>query len=254
MPTALITGASSGIGADFARELARDGYDNVLVARRAEPMQRLASELRTQTTILTVDLSRPGSAAVVARELAARGIAVDVLINNAGVGMVGRFDEIDGRRISEMVEVNIFALTELTRLLLPAMVARRSGGVLFVASTAAFQPGPRMAVYFATKAYVLSLGEALAYELRSTGVRVSTLCPGPTTTEFAELAGNDKTALFKKRKPMSSAEVARIGWQGFKRGKRVVIPGFFNKFGAFGAPLSPRSMVLRITERLNTAG
>ena len=253
MPTALVTGASSGIGADFARELARDGYDVVLAARRAEPMQKLAAELATKTTTISCDLSRPGAAAELARELEARGISIDVLINNAGLGGTGRFDQMDAGRISEMLQVNMVALTELTRLLLPPMIARRRGRVLLVGSTAGFMPGPAMAVYYATKAFVLSFGEALAYELRGTGVTATTLCPGPTTTNFADTAGVATSAIFENRlmKPMSSAEVVRLGYEGMKAGRRVMVTGWLNRFLAATASRSPRSMTLAIAAKAN---
>lgn len=255
MPTALVTGASSGIGADLARELARDGHDVVLSARHAEPMEKLAAELPVKTIVLTADLSRPGSAAALAQEIETRGISIDVLINNAGLGATGRFDEIEVQRNSAMLEVNIVALTELTRLLLPPMIARRHGRVMLVASTAAFQPGPRMAVYYASKAYVLSFGEALAYELRDTGVTVTTLCPGATATRFADVAGNNATPLFNGlMKPMNSADVARIGYAALKTGRRVVIPGLVNKITSFTTPRSPRGMVLQIANYLNSPG
>jgi len=187
-PIALVTGASSGIGANLARELARDGHDLVLSARRVEAMQALAAELKAlgaTCTILAADLSRNGAAAALVRDLEARGLIVEVLINAAGLGANGRFDISDPTRVSEMLQVNVVALTELTRMLLPPMVARRSGKVMLVASTAGFQPGPQMAVYCASKAYVLNLGEAIAYELHGSGVTVTTLCPGATDTEFA---------------------------------------------------------------------
>jgi len=254
MPTALVTGASSGIGSDLARELGRDGHDLVLVARRAEPMQALAAEFKTKVTIITSDLSKPGAAAVLARELETRGLTIDVLINNAGLGAIGRFDRSDPAKVSEMLQVNINALTELTRLLLPGMVERRRGRILLVASTAAFQPGPLMAVYYATKAYVLSFGEAIAFELRDTGVTVTTLCPGPTATQFADAAEMNRTMLFKSPliKVMSSAEVARIGYRGLKAGRRVVIAGAGNKLTAIGSRLSPHAVVLRISNYLNS--
>jgi hypothetical protein len=251
MPTALVTGASSGIGADLAREAARDGHDVVLVARRAEPMRKLAAEIATKATVLTADLSRPGTASALVSELEASGVAIDVLINNAGLGPVGPFAENDPARIRETLEVNMVALTELTRLLLPPMIARRRGRVMLVASTAAFQPGPRMAVYFASKAYVLSFGEALAYELRGSGVTVTTLCPGPTTSGFSEAAGNPDTKLLRMKK-MSSAKVARIGYKGLKAGRRVVIPGLFNKLSALSGRVAPRGMVLAIANSLNS--
>jgi short-subunit dehydrogenase len=256
MPTALITGASSGIGADLARELARDGHDLVLVARRVEPMQALAAEFTTKVTIIAADLSKPGAAADLVRELESRNLAIDVLINNAGLGATGRFDQIDLAKTSETLQVNVTALTELTRLLLPPMIARGRGRIMLVASTAAFQPGPLMAVYYASKAYVLSFGEAIAFELRGTGVSVTTLCPGPTATNFFDAAGGDHTKLFKNpmTKLMNSAEVARIGYAGLKAGRRVVISGASNKLLAITARMSPHALVLRIANYLNSEG
>src|SRR5712671_2718034 len=184
-PLALVTGASGGIGAALARELARHGHDLVLAARGVAAMEALAAELRAGgagATVIAADLAQPGAAARLADDIAQRGLAVDVLVNNAGLGAAGRFDRCDPARISEMLQVNIVALTELTRLLLPGMIARGRGRVMLVGSTAGFQPGPGMAVYFATKAYVLSLVEAIPEVFRGTGVTVTTLCPGPTAT------------------------------------------------------------------------
>lgn len=249
-PLALVTGASSGIGADLARELARDGHDLVLSARSIEPMQALAAELEADgagAVVIAADLSRPGGAAELAGAIAARGLDIDVLVNNAGLGGIGRFDQMETQRISDMLQVNIVALTELTRLLLPGMVARRRGKVLLVASTASFQPGPRMAAYFATKAYVLSLGEALAYELRATGVTVTTLCPGATATNFFKAAGASEIAL---RPTMSAAEVARIGYRALRAGRRVVVAGALNRALALAARLAPHSITLPATDAL----
>ena len=246
-PIALVTGASSGIGADLARELARDGHDLVLSARRIEPMQALAAELEGHgvgAVVIPADLSKPGAAAELADAVEGRGLQIDVLINNAGLGALGRFDQIDPLRISEMLQVNVVALTELTRRLLPGMVARRRGKIMLVASTASFQPGPRMAVYFATKAYVLSLGEALAYELRGTGVTVTTLCPGATATDFFKVAGARDIAL---RPTMSAPEVARIGYRALKAGRRVVIAGVLNRILAVGGRHGPHSIILPAT-------
>ena len=191
-------------------------------------METLAAELEAHganSVVMTADLSRPEGAATLARGIEARGLTVDVLINNAGVGSVGRFDQADPLRVSEMLQVNVVALTELTRLLTPGMAARGRGKVMLVASTAAFQPGPGMAVYFATKAYVLSFGEAIAYELRGTGVTVTVLCPGPTATNFAFAAGTSGLRFFDSaaRQVMSSAAVARLGYRGLKVGRRVVV-------------------------------
>ncbi len=254
-PLALVTGASSGIGVDLARELARDGYDLVLSARRLEPMQALAEELKgigANATIIAADLAKPGAAAALVRDIEARGLVVDCLINNAGFGDNALFHLEDPARIDGMLQVNVVALTELTRLLLPGMVARRKGAVMLVASTAAFQPGPFMAVYCATKAYVLSLGEALAYELRDTGVALSVLCPGGTETEFAKVANTTDIALFKSSmvQRMTAAEVARQGYAALKARRVVLITGWFNKVGAFMTRLSPRSTVTALTASL----
>ena len=249
-PRALITGASSGIGVELARQLARDGHDLVLSARSVTPMQTLSAELETggaRAVVIPADLSRAGAAAALVNEIETRGLQIDVLINNAGLGAIGRFDQIDPSRISEMLEVNVVALTELTRLLLPGMIARRRGKVMLLASTASFQPGPRMAAYFATKAYVLSLGEALAYELRGTGVTVTTVCPGATATNFFKVAGADQTGL---PPPMSAAEVARIGYRGLKAGRRVVITGTLNRILAVGGKYGPHSITLPATAAL----
>jgi short-subunit dehydrogenase len=254
-PIALVTGASSGIGAALVRELARDGHDLVLVARRREPMQALADEIEAigaATTIITSDLATAGAAAALMQEIEARGIALDVLIAAAGFGDSGRFDRLGPDRIAAMLQVNIVALTELTRLVVPAMVARRRGRVMLVASTAAFQPGPRMAVYYASKAYVLRLGQAIGYELRRTGVTVTTLCPGPTETEFADTAHAGNTALFNGPIPvMSAAAVARLGYAAMKAGRPVIIPGFINKLLAISTRFTPVSLLLSVTSYMS---
>jgi short-subunit dehydrogenase len=252
--TALVTGASSGIGLELTRLFARDGYDLVLVARSEAKLRELdeqyAKEYATKTTVLPIDLSKPNAAQDIADALRAQSIDVDVLVNNAGFGYVGPFAEIDLKSQLEMIQVNIVALTHLTRLLLPPMVARKSGAVLNVASTAAFQPGPLMAVYYATKAYVLSFSEAIADELRDRGVTVTALCPGPTETGFAVAADMTTSRLFKVRKPMSSAEVARVGYNAMKSGRRVVVAGLMNSVMAQSVRLTPRRVVTTIVRRL----
>jgi uncharacterized protein len=249
-PLALVTGASSGIGRELARELARDGHDLVLSARRAAPMQALAAEFERQganATVVAADLSRPGAAAELAGAVEARGLHVEVLINNAGLGALGRFDRADPVRIGQMLNVNIVALTELTRLLLPGMVARGRGRIMLVASTAGFLPGPGMAVYFATKAYVLSFGEAIAQELRGSGVTVTTLCPGATATDFFAVAGSEHGVV---RAMMSAAAVARIGYRGLKAGRRVVVAGLHNRVLAIGSRLAPHAVTLPVVSAL----
>jgi hypothetical protein len=220
-------------------------------------METLAAELESSgaaSVIIPADLNQSGGAAALASAIEARGLVVDVLINNAGLGAVGRFDRMETVRIGEILHVNIVALTELTRLMLPGMVARHRGRVMLVASTAGFQPGPGMAVYFATKAYVLSLGEALAEELRGTGVTVTTLCPGPTATNFAEVAGTSELAFFNSaaRQVMSGAAVARLGYRGLKAGRRVVITGLLNRVVALGGRFAPHPISLPVTKALTS--
>lgn len=256
-PRALVTGASSGIGAALAHELARHGHDVVLTARRVAPMEALAAELRSlgaTATIISADLAKPGAAAELAHDIASRCLDIDVLINNAGLGALGRFDRMGVGRVSEMLQVNIVALTELTRLLLPGMVARRRGRIMLVSSVAGFQPGPRMAVYFASKAYVTTFGEALAYELRGTGVSVTVLCPGATDTEFFDIAGaNDSIMARRLRRMMSAADVAQIGYRGLAAGRHVVIAGLMNRVMAFAGRFAPHRISLPVTDMLNVS-
>ena len=255
-PTALVTGASSGIGYELARLCARDGYDVVLVARGRETLAALAEELTgrcgVRATVLAMDLAEPAVPGLLAAALAQAGLQVDLLMNNAGVGRHGPFAESDLTTELRMIQVNISALTALTKLLLPGMLARRAGRVLNVASTAAFAPGPFMAVYYATKAYVLSFSEALAEELRGTGVTVTALCPGPTWTAFQARAGIEQSRLIRTRVGiMDAATVARAGYRGCLRGQRLVIPGWANTLVARGTPILPRSWVARVVRALN---
>ena len=252
-PTALVTGASSGIGRSLALRFARGGFDLVLVARRQSALDALAAEvhhLGHAAHVHAADLSHPGSAADLHRRVEAVGTRIDVLVNNAGIGMQGRFDQLPLDRQLAMIELNVTSLTALTRLFLPAMVARDAGGILNVASTAAFQPGPLMSVYYATKAYVLSFTEAIAEEVAGTDLKVSCLCPGPTTTGFATEAKIEQSRLFQDG-AMAADEVARIGFDGWEAGRRVVIPGVGNRGGAFAVRLLPRRLVSSITRRLN---
>ena len=245
VPVALITGASAGLGVDFARQLSAEGHRLVLVARRLDRLEALAAELGNARAV-ACDLSQPGAVATLMANLAAHDEIVETLVNNAGFGMWGRFFGLDARQQREMVDLNVGALTELTRAVAPGMVERKRGNILNLASTAAFQPGPRMAVYFATKAYVLSLTEALHEELKPHGISVSALCPGPTKTEFGAVAGFSGNGTFN-RMSASSASVARIGLHGLARNKAVVIPGLLNKAGAQGHRVLPRSVLRKIT-------
>ena len=247
-PVAVITGASAGLGAEFARQLSRSGHRLVLVARRKNRLDELAAELGNARAV-AADLSAPGAASELLQKVAGSGERIELLVNNAGFGLHGRFDKADPRRLREMIDLNCGTLTDLCRAVLPDMVDRRSGAILNVASTAAFQPGPGMAVYFATKAYVLSLSEALHEEVRKFGVRVSALCPGPTRTEFGEVAGFRSQGSFD-RLSMDAAAVVRAGLAGVERNKAVVITGALNKAGAFSTRLVPRALTRRIAGAL----
>lgn len=250
-PCALITGASSGIGLELARLFAKDGCDLMLVARDAKRLEALAAELQRQHAIearvIAADLSQSGAAASVWSRVGDR--PVDVLVNNAGVGMYGPFAELPLAPQLAMVQLNVLALTEMTGLVLPQMRQRRSGRILQVASTAAFQPGPLMSVYYATKAFVLSFSEALAEELRGSGVTVTALCPGPTQTEFQARAAMGRIWLLGMG-TMSARAVAEAGYRGLRRGRRVVVPGLANRLGVGLAKLSPRSVATRVVRVL----
>ena len=251
-PCALVTGASSGIGAALARELARDGHDLVLAARSLSPMESLAAELRAlgaTATVIAADLAQPGAAAALVADIAGRGIELDVLVNNAGLGAFGRFERVDPARDGEMIQVNIVALTELTRAVLPAMQGRRRGKIMLVASTASFLPCPNMAVYAATKAYVRSFGEALAEELSGSGVVVNVLCPGTTATNFFDVAGGALSRVQMQRM-MSADDVARIGYAGLRRGERVTVAGWMNRVLAFAATHTPHFLTLPATAKM----
>jgi short-subunit dehydrogenase len=248
--TALITGASSGIGYELARIFAREGHDLVLVARNEEKLRALAAECQgVSARPLVKDLAQPTAPQEIFDELRQAGITVDVLVNNAGFGTYGPFVRSDLESQLDMIRVNVLALTHLSRLFLPGMILRDTGKLLNVASTAAFQPGPLMAVYYATKAYVLSFSEALSNELRGTGVTVSALCPGPTTSDFQRRARMERSRLVSGRM-MDARTVAEIGYQGLQKNRPIIIPGFGNKMLAFSVRLTPRGVVRRIVRRL----
>jgi short-subunit dehydrogenase len=240
-PVTLITGASAGLGVDFARQLGQRGHRLVLVARRKDRLDTLAAELGNARTI-DLDLSEPGAVDRLTADLAAHGEQVDLLVNNAGFGLTGLFTQLDGQRQRQMIDLNCGALTELAHAVLPGMIERKSGAILNVASTAAFQPGPGMAVYFATKAFVLSFTEALHEEVKRHGVTVSALCPGPTATEFGEVAGFGPSNLLGKI-AADSPSVVRAGLEGLEKGKAVIIPGLMNKSTAQAHRFFPRSWV-----------
>jgi short-subunit dehydrogenase len=253
-PLALVTGASSGIGRDLARHLARAGCDLVLVARSEDALDELAVELRARDGAAVAcwpcDLAEPGSRTRLIRQLERLGQPVDVLVNNAGFGVHGRFERTDLARELEMIEVNVAALVHLTKAVLPAMRAQGSGRILHVASVGSFVPGPLLAVYYATKAFVLSFGEALAEELAGTGVTVTTVCPGPTVTGFHRAAGLRPDAPTVGAPPMSSDDVARIACEAMFDGRRVVIPGARNRFLVAAQRFLPRTLLARAVRRL----
>ncbi len=253
--TVLVTGASSGIGRAFVHRFARAGSDCVLLARSEDTLHRLAEEVESaydvSASVLPADLSVPGVADEVAAELRERDRSVDVLVNNAGIGARGSFTELDAQRQIDMIRVNVTALTHLAHCLLPGMRERGRGGILNVASTAGFQPGPKMSVYYATKAYVLSFSEGLHEETIDSGVTVSCLAPGPTRTAFVEEADMEDATLFEMGATMSADEVARAGYDGFRRGRALVVPGWPNKIGAFAIRLTPRPVARKLAGWLN---
>ena len=254
MPTALVTGASSGIGLELATLLAKNHHDLVLIARGRERLDGIArgltEEFGVTATVLPADLTDPSAPIDIVLALAEQKLSIDVLVNNAGFGVYGFFANTPLEKELAMIQVNITALTHLTKLLLPRMLERRRGRILNVASTAAFQPGPLMAVYYATKAYVLSFSEALGNETAGTGVTVTALCPGPTITEFQKRAGLEMTRLFKSPLVMDAPTVARAGYDGMMRGKRVVVPGATNRTLVQALRVTPRRLAAAVARRI----
>lgn len=248
----LITGASEGMGREFARVFARNGYSLILVARNKDRLEALAQELTASHSVevrtLALDLSLPGAPESMKASLEAQNIFVNILINNAGAGVHGLFHTADWEATERMLSLNMMATTHLTRLFLPAMVQKGSGKILNVASTAAFQPGPFMACYFASKAYVLSFTEALAEELSGTGVTVTAFCPGPTKTQFQTRSGTE--TIRENSFAMDAAPAVEKAFRGLIKGKRLVIPGFFNKLLVLLVRLFPRAVVIRVTRFL----
>jgi len=241
---ALITGASAGIGLELAKLFAADGYDLILVARRADAMEKLAAALKQKhgaaVRVWPTDLADPQAPRRLQARTAAEGLVVDILVNNAGFGAVGHFHELSPERQLGIIDVNMRALTELTHHFLPAMRARGRGRILNVGSIVGFLPGPYMAVYYASKAYVVSFSEALAAELAGSGVTVTCLCPGYTATEFQEVAGMKKAGMLARLRPMPAETAARIGYRALMSGRRLVVPGWGNRLGVFGLRFSPR--------------
>jgi short-subunit dehydrogenase len=253
--TAVITGASSGIGMELARLFAADGYDLIVTARRAEVLQKLADELGkthgTLVRIIQMDIAQPYAGAALWQAISDITPDVEVLVNNAGVGDAGDFAGETPTVIERMIHLNISTLTSLSRHALPQMIARGHGKILNVASLAGFQPGgPGMSVYYASKSYVLSFSRGIRRELRGTGVSVTALCPGPTRTGFEEAAKAQNTLLFHWTKPMEASAVARAGYRGMQRGCGVVVPGLLNKLLAISPGFSPSAIALEINRLL----
>lgn len=253
--TALVTGASSGLGIDFARELARRGANLALTARREDALKAVAAELEKQygvsALVIPLDLNTPDAPQTLYDQLRAQNVQVDILINNAGFGLFGEFIEIPWEQEKTMLELDILALTHLTKLFLKDMAARRYGYVLQVASIGAYQPTPTYASYSAAKAYVLNLGEALNYELRKTGVSVTVISPGVTATRFFEVAGQP-TTLYHRLVMMKSKDVARIGIESMLARKSSVVPGWLNAFLAFGTRITSRRFQAALANFLMT--
>jgi len=279
-----ITGATAGFGKAFAYKFAQHGYDLIIVARNSGALEEVARTLSgrgqgsgrreaeaasppggpdkgraTNIRVVTADLSQPRSGQVLVDRLQADNLQVDVLVNNAGFGLQGEFAELPADRQIEMIQLNAVTLTELTRLLLPGMLARRTGGVINVASTAAFQPGPMMSVYYATKAYVLSFTEGIAEEVAGSGVKITCLCPGPTRTGFQEraqmqesrLSQMQEAGLFSTLAVTSAAGVARAGFDGMMAGQAIVVPGVVNRIGVQAIRVTPRAIVRRMIRSIN---
>jgi uncharacterized protein len=253
--TALVTGASRGLGLALARLLAEDGHDLVLVARGGPRLQEAEDELRAGYGVAVrsypLDLSRPDAAGSLWEQLAESRLEIDILVNNAGLGLYGPFAEQEPNAIAAMAELNVVALTTLTRLALPAMLERGWGRILNVASVVGYQPGgPQMAVYYATKSYVLSFSKALARELAGTSVRVTALCPGTLRTSFEESSGADSSWLYRILPAQTAEFAARAGYQGMKRGRAIVIPGLITKLLALAGELPPRRLALEVNRLL----
>ena len=246
---ALITGASGGIGEAFGHVLAAEGYDLVLVARRDQELHRvkgvIAAKHAVAVHVIALDLNENGATETLAAEMANRNLVPAIVINNAGFGLIGPSAELSREEQLRMVDLNVRVLTDLSLRFLPAMIAGKSGGIINVASVAGFMPGPMMAVYFATKNYVLSFSDALGSELKGTGVGITTLCPGTVKTAFQARAGQNE-----RSSTLSAFDVASQGWAGFKLHRHIVIPGLFNQLVAYGLRATPRRIMLPFVKRI----
>lgn len=253
--TALVTGASTGIGYALAKRFAEGGYDLVIIARNQARLDEVAAELEdaygVSVTVLAMDLAARSAPDEVFRFLQGASLTIDVLVNNAGFGFRGPFAQEEVANALEMIQLNVTALVHLTGLLLPGMLERRNGKILNVGSTASYQPGPFMAVYYATKAFVLHFSEAIGHELRGTGVTVTALNPGPTESEFHHRASDSVPNLMRRGMAMDARRVAEVGYDALMKGRSVVIPGFKNNVLSVGPRFLPRSVVLRVVNFLN---
>lgn len=251
--TALVTGASAGLGTGFARKLAAQGHDLILTARRTDRLEALATELRAAhgvtITVIAADLGAQDGAAGLVAEIGKRGLAVNTLINNAGFGAGGPVAEVDHDKLLGMIDVNCRALVELCHAVLPGMIQMRSGGILNVASTAAFQPGPFMAVYYASKAFVLSFSEALHEEVRGHGVHVAALCPGPTRTEFFDVAGASDDSMLR-RLAADPDKVVADGLAALAANRAVKVSGLSNAAMAASVRFTPRWLIRRLVAKI----
>lgn len=249
----LITGASSGIGYELAKLFKRDGYNLILVARDKEKLQMAVDKLNNEKNkiiMLDVDLSREDEVDKLIKYINKNEIDINILVNNAGIGSFGEFAEIDWKTEEKLIDINIKALTKLTKYFLPKMIEKKSGGILNVASTAAFASGPRMATYYASKAYVLNLTEAIHEEVKEYGINISCLCPGPVRTSFQSKAGIKKSEKAKKYL-MNADIVAKVGYDKFKKGEVIIIPGFKNRVLVNANKLLPRAISRKIILKTN---
>ncbi|MBR2027473.1 MAG: SDR family oxidoreductase [Oscillospiraceae bacterium] len=255
--TALITGASGGFGAQFAKLFAKDGYNLVLTARSTDKLNAikhtLEGEYGIDVTVVTKDLSHPDSADEIFAFTQQKGITVDVLVNNAGFGILGEFAATDMAKQQQLINLNILTLTKLCRLYLPQMTEQHKGHILNVASIAAFAPGPLMATYYASKAYVLSFSDALATELKGTGVTVTALCPGPVNTGFADAAGFKNNIMFSGKADGKAQQVSRYGYNAMNKGKTIALPDIMCRLGAFGVRLVPREFAKQFIYRMQSS-
>lgn len=252
-PLALVTGASGGIGEAFARELAGRGYDLALAARSVEKLEALAAELRGQgveAQVLPADLGAADGPSKLMQAVHKAGLTVDLLVNNAGFGDLEPFDRADAGKLTEIIDLNVRALTGLSHAVTPGLIERGRGGIINIASTAAFLPGPGMATYYATKAFVLSLSEALHVEMKPKGVTVTAVCPGPTWSGFQEKADMEGSKLLKASRMMTPEAVARIGMDGYEKKKRVVVTGVSNKITIALAKLTPKTLLMKAVSGL----